>query len=717
LQYLRCKKTSPMKKLTLLLCCCFLWVAAICQISQIKIINFQVKNVLPAKTDDWRAVPAALILTAQKPPGIEVKEPGMVLQIKSNGAVICGNTVSTAIAISPFEIKTFSSAELTGMLGNSSQLKEGSYQICVQFFNADRIAISNEVCKEFRVESTKADNYTAPVLINPENGKVFSADDMKRPLNFRWTPVVPRPKEPVTYRLKIWQLMQGQNGTAAMRSNQPIVTKEVDNINQAVISNLYTGPCKPPYLCDYVWQVQAVDKEGKGVGGNGGMSEVWSFGIGSVEANNGENNIPYTNTTGCPEIISPANGRTYSSSGNLAVKVSLPKDYKGNATLYKISKDRDFLNKPASENWKVNNRGIFQPNYRADSKALEFEPVTLELINRNGIGELALDNNLPEGSYTLVLNNPGCFPVASSFAISSAGCGTNNDLIRVSCKGWVNGLPTYTVSVTFSNIVPAAGGQQCITNMNGITSSTGTITGMTPVLPVIIPIGGNSPAVMFTYTPSSSSATSASFAYVGIWNDGNSNTSNFSNNNVPLPSCVCDACKTKIKFTPGPTSNTVSGNTWNIIQSITPAAPGLTIAAVKAEIISFQRYVGDSCIDCNKDATQWGNFMIGSLGTINGGFANANNGVTGNTHHSLYWQVPTGFTGPLTAFNLNMSIPALSNLTCCCDRIVTAIRYTYTFIDNNTKECVYCSIVMKYQQQKGNCRTVIEYNNDNPVKD
>lgn len=38
-------------------------------------------------------------------------------------------------------------------------------------------------------------------------------------------------------RLKVWQLMQGQNGTQAMRSNKPIVTKDVDNITQAMRSN------------------------------------------------------------------------------------------------------------------------------------------------------------------------------------------------------------------------------------------------------------------------------------------------------------------------------------------------------------------------------------------------------------------------------------------------------------------------------------------------
>jgi hypothetical protein len=94
----------------------------------------------------------------------------------------------------------------------------------------------------------------------PENGKSFSADEAQQPITFRWTPIVPKPQEQVTYRLKVWQLMQGQNGTQAMRSNQPIVTKDVDNVTETTISGIYTGPCRPPYLCDFVWSVEAISQ-------------------------------------------------------------------------------------------------------------------------------------------------------------------------------------------------------------------------------------------------------------------------------------------------------------------------------------------------------------------------------------------------------------------------------------------------------------------------
>lgn len=82
--------------------------------------------------------------------------------------------------------------------------------------------------------------------------------DADQPVTFKWVPTVSKSQDPVTYRLRVWQLMQGQNGASAMKSNQPIVTKDVDTATEATVSGIYTGPCKPPYLCDFVWSVEAV---------------------------------------------------------------------------------------------------------------------------------------------------------------------------------------------------------------------------------------------------------------------------------------------------------------------------------------------------------------------------------------------------------------------------------------------------------------------------
>ncbi len=248
-------------------------------LSQINILSFSVKNKMPAEVSSWGTIPGAMILTAQRIPQSAIQGIKLVVQIKQGGAKICGNPVDVSPMLDFNAVKTFTGSELSGYISNSNTLKPGSYSVCIQFYNLDRYPISKEMCKEFVVEDAVQvqQNYSPPQNINPGNGKVFKPEELKGPVTFRWTPVVPKPKEAVTYRLKVWQLMQGQSGTQAMRTNPPIVTKDVDNITQAVVTNIYTGPCKPPYLCDFVWNVQAVNKEGKPIGNNEGKSELWSF--------------------------------------------------------------------------------------------------------------------------------------------------------------------------------------------------------------------------------------------------------------------------------------------------------------------------------------------------------------------------------------------------------------------------------------------------------
>ena len=116
--------------------------------------------------------------------------------------------------------------------------------------------------------------YQASVNSSPSANLKFTPEDAMKPIIFKWTPIVPKPQSPVVYRLKVWQLMQGQSSSSAMRTNQPIVTKDVDNITQASVSGIYTGPCRPPYLCDFVWSVSAMSG-----GADVGMSEATMFSV------------------------------------------------------------------------------------------------------------------------------------------------------------------------------------------------------------------------------------------------------------------------------------------------------------------------------------------------------------------------------------------------------------------------------------------------------
>ncbi len=95
------------------------------------------------------------------------------------------------------------------------------------------------------------------LLISPENGRRFEKEDALKPITFRAQPQIAiRPGVKYNFKVTVWQLQQGQTAVQAARSNQPIVVKEVANMNQATIANIFTGPCKPPYLCDFVWMAE-----------------------------------------------------------------------------------------------------------------------------------------------------------------------------------------------------------------------------------------------------------------------------------------------------------------------------------------------------------------------------------------------------------------------------------------------------------------------------
>lgn len=251
----------------------FLILSSFCSVGQNSIspVTITLPANPSANTADWAtAVPPVMVMAQTKLANGKVEgtvaDSRILVTIKQGGSKVCGIYTAQTAPSSNFNTasKNWSGAKLMQLLGQECILKPGSYELCVQFYGqnaANTNVLLGENCKSFSIAGIKEENYTAPQNISPASNKIFSPEEIKQPIAFRWTPVLPRPQEPIVYRLKIWQLMEGQTAAIAMRSNPPIVTKDVGNITQATISNLITGPCRPPYLCDFVWRIEAVSKE------------------------------------------------------------------------------------------------------------------------------------------------------------------------------------------------------------------------------------------------------------------------------------------------------------------------------------------------------------------------------------------------------------------------------------------------------------------------
>ncbi len=250
-------------------------------------INISLPASPDANTANWGTGKTMLTITAtakavagRVDPMVE--ESKLLLTIKKGGVKVCGAFTGSSAPAANFNTltKVWSGTNAVSFLGKDCVLAPGDYEICAQFFGygaAGSAPYSEEKCKPFSIREVEQLSYQPPQPITPADGSEFTEAELQKPFVFRWIPVIPKPQEPVTYRLTVWQLMQGQNGTQAMQINQPLITKDVDNITQTVVNNIVGGPCLPPYLCDFIWNVQALNREGKPIGENNGTSKPFVF--------------------------------------------------------------------------------------------------------------------------------------------------------------------------------------------------------------------------------------------------------------------------------------------------------------------------------------------------------------------------------------------------------------------------------------------------------
>jgi hypothetical protein len=182
--------------------------------------------------------------------------------------------------------KVWAGNNAISLIGQECVLQPGEYELCVQFFGdgpTGLIPLSSEKCKSFSIRNNEAVNYQAPQLVMPSNNFIFKTEDTKKPISFRWTPVVPKPQEPVIYKIRVWKLKKGESSTQAVKNSQPIYEKEIENLTHETINNLIVDGCSPSNACDFAWNVQALNRDGKPIGNNNGTSEIWVFKMASCD--------------------------------------------------------------------------------------------------------------------------------------------------------------------------------------------------------------------------------------------------------------------------------------------------------------------------------------------------------------------------------------------------------------------------------------------------
>ncbi|MFM9944765.1 MAG: hypothetical protein ACKVQB_05985, partial [Bacteroidia bacterium] len=146
---------------------------------------------------------------------------------------------------------------LEKMAITTGRIPDDNYRLCVTLIDPQSgkpIGTSGTVCKVFSIVA-----YQAPTLIAPANKEVIKGAAIKG-IVFRWSPVIPSPKTIVTYRLQVWEVLEGQNSMTALRSNQPIVEKDLKGILQ---TQWPTDFPLPDTGVNYVWTITPIDDEGR----------------------------------------------------------------------------------------------------------------------------------------------------------------------------------------------------------------------------------------------------------------------------------------------------------------------------------------------------------------------------------------------------------------------------------------------------------------------
>lgn len=233
-------------------------------------------SAMPANISEWATAMPPVTIQAMVKPDSTRGIPDVVLDAKilvtikaETGGKVCGSyTPKTAPNANITSlVKMYRGGEIEKLLGQSCTLKPGVYTLCVQFFadyNGQQKTLSEEAIKPFTVKGNEATSYTPPQNLQPADGKTFTEKESKTPLSFSWVPLLPRPQGETTYRLKVWQIKEGQAATQVIKSEQPVLEKEIKNQTQYMVTQGWPGKV----MGSYVWNVEAVNMDGKVLGGS-----------------------------------------------------------------------------------------------------------------------------------------------------------------------------------------------------------------------------------------------------------------------------------------------------------------------------------------------------------------------------------------------------------------------------------------------------------------
>ncbi|MBK8611383.1 MAG: hypothetical protein IPL84_15950 [Chitinophagaceae bacterium] len=698
----------------------------------------------PANTADWAtAMPPVMINAQTKMPNGQISplviESKILVTIKSGGSIICGSYNPQTAPQSNFNsvTKTWSGAAVLSLLGKDCILKPGTYELCVQFYglNAAQGGLLGEACKSFTIADTKQERYSPPQNIVPVNGKVFTEQEAGMPIMLRWTPVVPKPQGDVLYKVRLIEILPGQNKTEALRTNTPIDVLEVKNQTQT--SAKLSKRCNN---CEYVWNVEASKKSAMGDIEMLGTSEATSFSVKPGDTNPEKFNPPVNQL--------PVDGKVFTKEEidqpirfTWSPVIPTPKE----PVLYKVRVVEIKKGQPMAEALRTNTpTDIFEVKNSTQTTAkLSKRCNNCEYIwNVEAIGTERVQGGNPKNYGS---SEPTSFGTQSpcspdyEFISDSVYCGADG---KIHVKGHIKITPKPSITISQISLT-----QIKETNYSGANVSTNIAT-----LPQVLSVNGNN----YYFDLIINSDMCNKQLYLGytikyFCSVTGQNMDLPCGDSIPnLPCCICDPCKTLgVTIRNDRLTSTGSTSGQILLSGILSGLDPNVVKKVTMELVYYNiEQTGDeNCVQCAENK-EWGNFIKpashyfsnynqGILNGINFGREwtwlskvkkecdNHGNGGVGDGHsgplntkcttcgtttslnpsenqNNTFSQV--GFSTSLTpiiiqppfprvnTFSLPIAVPPGSSLKCCSDKIKVCIRYTiWDFC------CKACDIVKCYE--------------------
>jgi len=283
-----------MKKLITILCLLFAAQSLLAQLN----VNLSLSGRPPANLTEWgnRKDVLTLIIGPAQSVSLDVKIKTTIKTL--DGTIVGATNLNTAkiftpqpgasIILNALDVLPLENVVFTGKyqstLIKTGKLPADNYMLCVQLVRAtDYAPASAEVCKTFYLAA-----YQLPILTQPADGQELNSKIAQSTITFRWTPVVPAATTPVTYRIRVFEILENQHDVQALRSNQPLLDKNIVGATQFIwqpqISMMpYTGEENKPDSSikkvpgkKFIWTIQTLDNLGQPLNPTDGNGESLS---------------------------------------------------------------------------------------------------------------------------------------------------------------------------------------------------------------------------------------------------------------------------------------------------------------------------------------------------------------------------------------------------------------------------------------------------------